>query len=250
MAKNPLNTTGDTNGSQGEGNMGHIDRIIIASANPGKLTEFKRLFGPDCGVELVINKDFVAPREDQPAYAGNAELKAVAAAKQFGEYGLGEDSGMEILALNGMPGPLTARFAALPEDLRDALIANPSIELIRQAASLDELRSPSAQETNELLLKLLRVRMKPGEDFSFEARYVAHIVLVDPAGRVVFRTEHSAWGRVTEPRGSNGFGQDPIMTFYRFPDRSVAQLTAVEKDLASHRGKAVRELLDFLRRPY
>lgn len=227
-----------------------IKQIIIASKNKGKLDEFARLFGRDSGIEFIIDERFEAPKEDEPTYFGNAERKAVAAARQFSGYAIGEDSGIEIGALNWMPGPLSARFAALPEDLRNALIKDPSVELIRRAAELDIAEMPTARENNELILQLLSELPQAGA-FPFEARYVAHLVLVDPAGRVIDRVESSSYGVIREhPSGDRGFGHDPIMSLRPFLDRTAAQLSPEEKDFVSHRGRAVRLLWDNLRRPY
>ncbi len=233
--------------------MKHIKQVVLASANPGKIREFERLLGPDPGFELIVIPAFKAPQEDRPTYAGNAELKAAAAAKQFGMLALGEDSGIEVMELNSMPGPLTARFAGLPQKLRDQLIQNPSLALIREAASCEGTGSSTSDEVNKLLLQLLRDRLRP-EDvgpgvFLSEARYVAHIALSDPDGRIFFRAEHTAHGFITnEERGTEGFGQDPIMRLFSHDAYTVAELTPEDKDRVSHRGKAVREVLSYLQR--
>ena len=232
--------------------MKHIKQVVLASTNPGKIREFERLLGPEPGFELIVIPTFKAPQEDRPTYAGNAELKAAAAAKQFGLLALGEDSGIEVMELNGMPGPLTARFAGLSQKLRDQLIQNPSPALIREAAVCGMMgSSPSDEEANKLLLQLLRDRLQP-EDvgpgvFLSEARYVAHIALSDPDGRIFFRAEHTAHGFIAnEERGTEGFGQDPIMRFFSHDAYTVAELTPADKDRVSHRGKAVREVLGYL----
>lgn len=225
-----------------------IKQIVIASKNRGKLKEFQRLFGPECEFELIVNERFIPPDEVEPTYYGNATLKAITAATQFRAFALGEDSGIEIMALNGMPGPLSARFAALPEEMRAELIENPSVRLMRLAACLriDEL--PSATQNNELLLQLVREQPEYGV-FPLEARYVSHLVLVDPSGRVVLRVECSAYGNICDyPSGTGGFGHDPIISLWPHVDRTAAQLTPAEKDAVSHRGQAVRLLLEHLRR--
>ncbi len=225
-----------------------IKQIVIASQNKGKLDEFRRLFGPESGIELIVDERFIPPDEVEPTYYGNATLKAIVAARQCCAFALGEDSGIEIMALNGMPGPLSARFAALPEEMRAELIENPSVRLMRLAACLriDEL--PSAAENNELLLQLIREQAEYAL-LPIGARYVSHLVLVDPYGGVVLRVECSAYGRILNfPTGTGGFGHDPIISLWPHVDRSVAQLTPVEKDAVSHRGQAVRLLLEHLRR--
>lgn len=223
--------------------MQHIKRIVIASANPGKLAEFVRLFGPDSGIELVIDKRFNPPDEVEPTYHGNATLKAVAAATQFGMHALGEDSGIEIEALNWMPGSLSARFAALPLELKAKLLNGPAPDLLRLAARMQISALPSAEENNEFILRLLKALPTRGA-FPFEARYVSHLVLADPSGRIIARVECSAYGLIREcPAGVGGFGHDPIISLRPFLDRTAAQLTPAEKDAVSHRGQAVRALL-------
>lgn len=222
--------------------MQHIKRIVIASTNPGKLAEFVRLFGPDSGIKLVIDERFNPPDEVEPTYHGNATLKAIAAAKQFRAHALGEDSGIEIMDLNGMPGPLSARFAALPRPMQTELLTNPSIELVRRAASMRIDQLPTAAENNELILRLLREMPNYG-GHPIEARYVSHLVLVDPSCRIIGRFECSAYGLIRErPAGRGGFGHDPIISLQPF-FQTAAQLTPAEKDTVSHRGQAVRALL-------
>ena len=223
--------------------MQDIKQIVVASKNPGKLTEFVRLFGPDSGIELVIDERFDPPDEVEPTYHGNATLKAIAAATQFRAWALGEDSGIEIEALNWMPGALSARFAALPMSLKERLLDGPTLDLMRLAACQRIRASPSAEENNEFILRQLK-SLSTGNGVPFEARYVSHLVLVDPSGRIIARVECSAYGLIRErPAGMGGFGHDPIISLRPFLDRTVAQLTPAEKDAVSHRGQAVRSLL-------
>jgi XTP/dITP diphosphohydrolase len=225
-----------------------IKQVVIASQNKGKLNEFRRLFGPESGIELIVDERFIPPDEVEPTYHGNATLKAIAAATQFRAFALGEDSGIEIMALNGMPGPLSARFAALPEEMRVKLIENPSVELMRLAACLQIDQLPSAKASNELILRLLS-KSPTGDAFPFEARYVSHLVLADPSGRIINRVECSSYGLIrAAPAGRRGFGHDPIISLRPHLDRSAAQLTPAETDAVSHRGQAVRLLLEHLRR--
>lgn len=227
--------------------MRDIKRIVIASKNHGKLAALVRLFGPDAGIKLVIDERFNPPDEVEPTYHGNATLKAIAAATQFGMHALGEDSGIEIEALNWMPGSLSARFAALSPELKAKLLDSPAPDLLRQAARLQIGALPSADENNDFILRLLKT-LPTRDAFPFEARYVSHLVLVDPSGRIIARVEGSAYGLIRErPAGAGGFGHDPIISLRPFLDRTAAQLTPAETDAVSHRGQAVRSLLQQLR---
>jgi XTP/dITP diphosphohydrolase len=223
--------------------MQRIKRIVIASKNPGKLGEFERLFGRDSGIKLVIDERFVPPDEVEPTYHGNATLKAIAAATQFSMHALGEDSGIEIEALNWMPGSLSARFAALPLELKAKLLNGTAPDLLRLAARMQISASPTAEENNEFILQLLKA-LPTRDTFPFEARYVSHLALADPSGHIIARVEGSAYGLIQErPAGTGGFGHDTIMSLRPYLDRTAAQLTPAEKDAVSHRGQAVRLLL-------
>ena len=182
-------------------------KLVLATRNPHKVRELAALLD---GYEVVALPDEVAlPPETGATFAENALPKARAAAAATGELAFGDDSGIESAALGGAPGVRSARFAG--EDATDA----------------DNLA-------------LLIERAPPGSALA----YVCVIALVDP------RTgeEHLFEGRCTgtmapAPRGSGGFGYDPIFV----PDdrddgRTMAELTPAEKDAISHRGRAAQAL--------
>lgn len=192
-------------------------RLLLATTNEGKLRDFRlclegadwQLLTPtDVGLALSVE-------ETGWSYEENARLKARAYFEAAGLPTVGEDSGLEIDALDGAPGVLSARYLGLP----DGPVKNAKIlELVS-----DVLAS------------------KRG------CRYHCAIVLVGVGGREhVF--EGTCVGRVAmAPAGSGGFGFDPIVEIPRL-HRTLAQLDDDERLLVNHRGKAARKLARHLRR--
>ncbi|HEU5430650.1 MAG TPA: RdgB/HAM1 family non-canonical purine NTP pyrophosphatase [Thermomicrobiales bacterium] len=188
--------------------------LLVATANADKLAEFRRLLPSD--VDLIDLRDVGAslPPEDGMTYAENADVKAIAAASQSGLLALGDDSGLEVDALGGRPGIFSARFAGPERDDE----ANRALLL----AKMNDI--PAAERT---------------------ARFVCALALASPAG-IVARVVGTCEGTIaTKASGKNGFGYDPL---FRLPGgHTLAELSAEEKDLVSHRGNAVRALLPLLR---
>ena len=189
-------------------------RLVLASANQHKLAELTRILADGhVDVALVSLAEFPgAPdvAETGETFAENALLKAHAIAQFTGLPAVADDSGLCADALNGMPGVLSARWSGRHGD---------------DAANL------------QLLLAQL-ADVPAGER---GARFVCVAALVLPSG-----AEHLAEGEVLgqltrSPRGSNGFGYDPIFLPDGF-ERTTAQMSADEKDEISHRGKALRAL--------
>jgi XTP/dITP diphosphohydrolase len=191
-------------------------RVVLATRNAGKVAELQRILSP-YDVELV-GLDDVAPYEPgpetEPTFRGNALAKAREACAATGLPAVADDSGLEVDALNGMPGVLSARWAGRHGDD----LAN-----------------------NELLLG--QVADVPNERRG--AQFVCAAAAVLPNGREVVVEGEMRGVLLHEARGTNGFGYDPIFR----PDgesRSSAELTSAEKDAISHRGKAFRALAPLL----
>ncbi|MBE3589888.1 MAG: RdgB/HAM1 family non-canonical purine NTP pyrophosphatase [Firmicutes bacterium] len=190
-----------------------MTRLVIATHNPGKLREFRAILRPwaDRLISLSEAAPGVPPPEERgDTYEANARLKAHAAAAATGLPALADDSGLEVDALGGEPGPRSARFAG---------------------------EGASAAENNALLLE--RLRGVPWE--ARGARYVACLVLASPDGR-----EAVAWGtcrgRILDtPRGEGGFGYDPLFYLPAF-GRTFAELSPNVKNRVSHRARAARGL--------
>ena len=191
------------------------DRLLLATRNPGKLAELQRLLESAVpGVAVVGLRDvpeYPEAPETGATFAENALLKAREAVRYTGLPAVADDSGLTVDALNGMPGVLSARWSGRHGD--DA--ANTALLLGQLADVPDERR---------------------GGAFVCAAA----VVTPDGAERVL---ERSWRGQVVrEPRGSNGFGYDPVF----LPDgleRTAAELTAAEKDARSHRGQAFAALV-------
>ena len=190
--------------------------LQLATHNPHKRREFARLLrgAGEVEVELVQLPAGVAlPPEDGSTFAENARAKALAAAAQTGQVSIADDSGIEAEALGGAPGVRAARYAG--ESASDA----------------------------ENLAKLLREAPAGSR-----LRYVCALAYVDPADGAVRMFEGHCSGRLAaEPRGERGFGYDPaFLPDAGPPGRTMAELGDVQKDAISHRGHAVRALLEWL----
>jgi len=188
--------------------------ILIATKNAGKLAEFERILGAEFEVGGLEDLDIDLPAEGTASYRENAEAKARFVARKTGRLTLGDDSGIEVEALDGQPGIVSARYAGEPVSDRR------NIEKL-----LGELEAAGTYDR--------------------AARFICWLALADGNGRV-----HAVEGVCTgtigfEPEGTNGFGYDPIFVF---PDgRTMAELGEREKDAVSHRGNAIRAMLPKLR---
>ena len=207
-------------------------QILVASNNPKKLAELRKIVAeaPELAdladVEVIGTADAPAyeePVEDGRTFADNALIKARAGAKNTGLVTIADDSGLAVDELAGMPGVLSARWCG--EHGNDA--ANNALLLAQLADVPDERRS---------------------------CAFVSVCALVTPDG-----AEHVVEGRwegqlLRSPRGENGFGYDPLFV----PDTEIeragsiaqahssAQLSPEEKNAASHRGKALAQLVPVL----
>jgi XTP/dITP diphosphohydrolase len=152
-------------------------------------------------------------------FRANACLKASGYALQSGHWALADDSGLEIDALNGSPGVASARWAVLRGTGRGDADNNATV--LKQLESV-----PDAQRT---------------------ARFVCVLALADTKGRILLTARDSVEGCILrEPRGSNGFGYDPLF-FIEPLQRTTAELSADRKHQISHRGKALRRMRELMR---
>ncbi len=187
-------------------------RLVVATGNAHKLRELSLLLMPH---DLERIPESVAlPPETGATFAENAITKARVAAEATGCTAIADDSGIEALALGGVPGVLSARYAG-----------------------------PGATDA-ENLEKLL----SEAPDGS-ALRYVCALAVVDPVSGDQRVFEGECRGTLTaELRGSGGFGYDPaFVPDDDHTDRTMAELSPGEKDAISHRGRAARQLLAWLR---
>jgi XTP/dITP diphosphohydrolase len=190
-------------------------RLLLATANQGKLRELRSIL-ERVAVDLAGLDDAgpgPPPRvaETGETFLDNARIKARAYADWSGLAAVADDSGLEVDALGGEPGVRSARYAG-PGSSDQANLD----KLLRELAGV-----PAEQRT---------------------ARFRCAAVLAEPGGGREWHAEAAWEGRVIEaPRGSNGFGYDPVFV-PRGWDRTSAEVDAPTKDAASHRGKAFRAL--------
>lgn len=192
-----------------------LTHIVLASGNAGKLRELSALLAP-LGIEVKPQSAFNVAEADEPhvTFVENALAKARHAARVTGLPALADDSGLCVDALDGAPGVQSARYAGEPKsDIRN----------------------------NERLLQALAGQTDR------RARYVCVLVLVRHADDPQPLIAEGEWhGEILEvPRGDGGFGYDPL---FLVPDleQSVAEIDADLKNTLSHRGAAMRHLLDRL----
>ena len=197
---------------------GEVVRVVLASSNTGKLREMSALLAP-LGFELVNQKTLGidSVEETGTTFIENALLKARHAARKARLPAISDDSGIEVDALEGRPGVYSARFAG----------------------------DNASDEAN--LRKLLTEMHDVPAEFR-QARYHCVIVFVRDANDRDPVIAHGTWeGQIgTEPRGSGGFGYDPIFIPAGMHN-TAAQLTPEEKNDVSHRAQALRALVAELR---
>jgi XTP/dITP diphosphohydrolase len=190
-------------------------RLILASNNAGKLKEFAQLLGP-IGFELHPQGEFNVPEAEEPfgTFVENALQKARHAARLTGLPALADDSGVCVNALGGAPGVLSARFAGEPKS---------------DARNNDKLIADLAAHTDK------------------SAYYYCVLVYVRHADDPQPVIADGVWrGQIVDtPRGAGGFGYDP---HFLLPEsgRTAAELAPEEKNAVSHRGQALRALVDKL----
>jgi XTP/dITP diphosphohydrolase len=186
-------------------------RLVIASANAGKLREFRHLLAP-LGWVVVPQSELGVPAAEEPhaTFVENALAKARHAAAATGLPALADDSGICVPALAGAPGVLSARFAGEP--------------------------SNDARNNNELLRRLVGVADR-------RAHYTCVLAALRAADDPEPLVADARWhGEILgAPRGAGGFGYDPL---FLLPDlgRTAAELDPAEKNRVSHRGRAMAEL--------
>ncbi|QZZ19013.1 RdgB/HAM1 family non-canonical purine NTP pyrophosphatase [Leptothermofonsia sichuanensis E412] len=181
-------------------------RLVVATGNPGKLKEMEAYL-VELGWELTLKPEQLEIEETGDSFAENACLKASQVAEATGEWAIADDSGLEVDALDGAPGVFSARYGK------------------------------TDSERIERLLNAL------GNELNREARFVCAIAIARPDGTIALQAEGICPGRILHaPRGTGGFGYDPI--FY-VPEQSqtFAEMPAAVKHRISHRGRAFQALL-------
>ena len=189
-----------------------MDTVVIATRNTGKLREFRELLRP-LKNEILSLADLKVDTECEESgntFAENARLKAIGYSRLVQFPVLADDSGLEVEALGGRPGIFSARYGG-----------------------------PGASDEDRVRKLLKELESSAGER---NARFVCSLALAQ-GGRLLLESEGECRGTIAkEPRGTNGFGYDPIFLFPAL-GRTYAELNQAEKNVHSHRSRAVASLL-------
>ena len=194
-----------------------MSKLVIASGNAGKLREIARILAP-LDIEAVPQSEFNVPDCPEPhvTFVENCLAKARHASAHSGLPALADDSGICVEALGGAPGVYSARYAGEPK---------------------------SDQRNNEKLIAALANEANRRAHYTCVMVYVRH---PDDPEPVI--AEGRWYGEIIDtPRGRNGFGYDPYFLDTEF-DKTGAELDEDTKNAISHRGQALRELVDKLKR--
>lgn len=188
-------------------------KIVFATSNPHKLHELNEICA-NSGIEFVLPSEGFAPIENGSTFEENSLIKAKEAFRVSKTYSLADDSGLCVDALDGAPGLYSARYAGTQD---------------------------------EKIEKLL------GELKGFEnrrAKFVCCVTLLDDKGEMIFQTVGECHGSIVKERkGINGFGYDPIFKADNY-DCTIAELSEEEKNKISHRGKALKNFLEFMHKNF
>jgi XTP/dITP diphosphohydrolase len=191
-------------------------KLLVASSNPGKLIEIREILA-GLPLELVSLQDAAlpAPEETGSTFHENAAQKATTCARQSGLWTLADDSGLCVEALAGAPGVHSARYAATEQARRAKLLA--ALEGVPEGRR--------------------------------GAHFFCAVALSPPDGTRVLRAEGRVDGTIgPAPRGTNGFGYDPLFLPLETPGKTLAELGSEEKNRLSHRGRALERLRPVLAR--
>ena len=189
-------------------------RLVCASANHDKVREIEEILA-DCGVALEPRPSQLPDViEDADSLEGNARLKAAAIADATGAAALADDTGLEIDALGGAPGGWSARYAGEPSDS--------TANMAKVLEDLEAVGAETEQQRRARFRTVVLIRWADGSESIATGTVEGHIALA--------------------PKGSEGFGYDPIFVPDEGSGQSFAQMTSTEKHAISHRGRALRAL--------
>ena len=192
-------------------------KLLLATKNKGKIAELRSLLnGLPYEIEGldVFDSDFEV-EETGSTFAENARLKAIGYANHFGTHAIADDSGLEVAALGGRPGVYSARYGGEVSNYE-----------ARIKKLLEEIEASGSQDRG--------------------ARFVSHVAFASPDGTIKFEAEGLCTGTIGfEPKGTNGFGYDPIFV----PDgyqNSFGELSDEVKQNISHRARATAKIMRYL----
>lgn len=195
-------------------------KIVFATGNAHKLKEIQEI-ACNTEIEFILPSDGFNPVENGKTFEENSYIKAKEAARVSGSISLADDSGLCVNALNGAPGIHSARYAETPQ------------------ARIDKLLTALEGTDNR------------------KAKFVCAMTLVDSNGDILFQTRGECHGKIAKKQsGVNGFGYDPVFLVEETENGSVttdnlktmAEMSEDEKNKISHRGRALRKVLEYLRK--
>ena len=190
-------------------------RLVVASHNEGKVAEIRALLAP-YGIETVsaAELDLPVPEETETTFAGNASIKAHAAAKASGLPALADDSGIEIDALDGAPGIYTADWA----------------------------ETPNGRDFMQAMTRAWTEVQASGAEPPYQACFNACLCLAWPDGHTETILGRAPGTLTWPPRGTHGFGYDPMFVPDAGDGRTFSEMPHAEKEAISHRTDAFRQL--------
>jgi XTP/dITP diphosphohydrolase len=195
-----------------------MKKILIATANLNKAKEIINIL-PPLDIEFLTLKDFpaiVMPAETGKTLEGNAILKSKSASKQSGLITLADDSGLEVDFLGGVPGVYSARYAGTHCSYAD-----------NNRKLLTELKNVPPEKRTAQFICVMAVSFPNGKTITEKGILKGHII--------------------TESRGTNGFGYDPLFV-PEGSNKTLAELSAAEKNQISHRFLAVQKIIPHLKK--
>ena len=189
-----------------------MEKIIFATGNEHKMIEIRAILS-DLGAEILSQKEAGIKAdvvEDGATFEENAIIKAKTIMEATGEIALADDSGLEVLALEGAPGVRSARYAS--EEATD-------------------------EENNKLLLQTMKFQVKR------TCRFRCALAVAAPNGKILLESDGICDGMLLhEPLGTEGFGYDPLFWSTEL-HKGMGEATMQEKNKISHRGKAIKKLV-------
>ena len=196
-------------------------KLVLATRNLGKVRELSDMLSQQCSIEVLSMRDFPeAPDvvEDGETYQDNAKKKAVDIASYSGILALADDSGLEVDALGGVPGVHSARYAG-----------------------------SDASDADRIAKLLAAIRDVPDNERT--ARFQCAVAVAEPNGPADVVMGVCDGKIIREPRGSQGFGYDPVFVPHGF-DQTFAELGEKVKNHISHRAKALRLALKLIKNTF
>jgi XTP/dITP diphosphohydrolase len=209
-------------------------RFFIGTTNPHKIREIGSILSA-VGCEFTPT-DPIDPEETSSDFVENAVIKAVAYARHAGGMTISEDSGLIVPALGGLPGPWSARFS-------DYAVIDASKGRVAGYAPTGSAREEIDRFNNKLVLALMRDIEQPRRAAAFRVA----LIVAESDGTVLFKGLGESHGWIAEePRGTHGFGYDPIFIGGDTFGKTYAELDPARKNLRSHRRRVLQEFKAWL----